>query len=128
MRDGEWLSVAPARSGKADVYTSQLPDNNSRTQSITMANRGYDVVVDVDAEVSKSGFYSFTVHFSNSSRATSDIPTCKRTLNSTRPVSPLQRQQSPSLIQITNHCPFTVSQTSKMTNAPPKHKPIPPRS
>lgn len=91
MRDGEWLSVAPARSGKADVYTSQLPDNNSRTQSITMANRGYDVVVDVDAEVSKSGFYSFTVHFSNSSRATSDIPTCKRTLNSTRPVSPLPR-------------------------------------
>lgn len=54
--------MAPSRSGKADVYTSQLPDNNSPTQSTTMANRGYDVVVDVDAEVSSTELRYTTYH------------------------------------------------------------------
>lgn len=61
---GVWLSVAPP--GKADVYTSHLPitQHFQHLQPI-MANRGYDVVVDVDAEVSKWQLPIFTRIVSN---------------------------------------------------------------
>lgn len=57
-----------------------------------MANRGYDVVVDVDAEVISYlffilyflyAFFILTIH-----RETSGIPTSKKTLNSTPLVRP----------------------------------------
>lgn len=45
-------SVAWPAGGKADVYTSTSPITpHFQLNPTTMANRGYDVVVDVDAEV-----------------------------------------------------------------------------
>lgn len=68
-----------------------------------MSNRGYDVVVDIDAEVSwfpgSSHPWLTLTKLTYSSRATLDIRTSKRIWNSTGRVSVLQaakRMEDPS--------------------------------
>lgn len=64
----------------------QRPQRPQATTRPNMANRGYDVVVDVDAEVRKRTAHTHSRPFLTIGRVTSDIPTSRRTSNSTPPV------------------------------------------
>lgn len=130
---GAWLSAFALA---ADVYScssrnslsSPQPELSKTPRRPKMANRGYDVVVDVDAEVCIPAYFPFhrSVQSNVYDRATSAIPIFRRTSNSTLLVSsPTHQQQcNPRRLRIDQRT-SSVPQTSKTTSVTRKRNRIP---